>query len=287
MAWIELHQGLREHKKMYACAEVLNLGKQEMIGTLVCLWLWALDNAQSGSLKGVSNRTIACVCGWPEKKAGKLVEALRDTGWLDYDPDNDCLVIHDWYDYAGKLMERRENDRKRKSKGKECGNISGGIPPESHGNSHATVPLPYHTVPNHDNSGNKLDSTCAQPAGQAPAILEGRSFTLFWENYPNKADRDDAWEAWKSLNPDADTVRAIKAGLDSWKKSGQWLDDGGRFVPSAAKWLTKRRWECPPPSGKQPIPKGASGVLGAAELEAIQRVLADGPDKEGGSNGTN
>lgn len=120
-----------------------------------------------------------------------------------------------------------------------------------------------------------------------PAILEGRSFTLFWEDYPNKADRDDAWEAWKSLNPDADTVRAIKAGLDSWKKSGQWLDDGGRFIPSAAKWLTKRRWACAPPPGKQPIPNGASGALGAAELEAIQRVLADDPDKEGGSNGTN
>ncbi|MGM9627277.1 MAG: DUF6291 domain-containing protein [Faecousia sp.] len=113
------------------------------------------------------------------------------------------------------------------------------------------------------------------PAAEpAPAIKEGRSFTSFWEDYPNKADRDDAWEAWKQLNPDAKTVQAIKAGLGAWKQSGQWLDDGGRFIPSAAKWLSKRRWECPPAPGKQPIPKGASGKLGQAELEAIQQALA-------------
>lgn len=108
------------------------------------------------------------------------------------------------------------------------------------------------------------------------AIKEGRSFTLFWEDYPNKADRSDAWEAWKQLNPDAQTVQAIKAGLCAWKKSSQWLDDGGRFIPSAAKWLTKRRWECPPAPAKQEIPKGASGELGEAELAAIQRVLREG-----------
>lgn len=118
-----------------------------------------------------------------------------------------------------------------------------------------------------------------------PAILEGRSFTLFWEDYPNKAGRDDAWEAWKSLNPDADTVRAIKAGLDAWKKSGQWLDDGGRYVPSAAKWLRDRRWEIAPPSGKQKVPMGASGRLGEAELEAIQRVLREVDDNAVGTPG--
>lgn len=117
------------------------------------------------------------------------------------------------------------------------------------------------------------------------ATREGRSFTLFWEDYPNKADRYDAWEAWKALNPDGETVRAIKAGLDAWKQSGQWLDDGGRFIPSAAKWLSKRRWECPPPpaaAGKKAVPMGASGQLGQAELEAIQRVLAHPLDYDDG-----
>lgn len=113
---------------------------------------------------------------------------------------------------------------------------------------------------------------CAESKPQA----EGRSFTGFWEDYPAKINREEAWETWKGINPDAQTVGRIKAGLEAWKRSPQWTEDGGRYIPSAAKWLKDRRWEVLPPAGKQKVPMGASGTLGAAELEAIQRVLREG-----------
>lgn len=113
---------------------------------------------------------------------------------------------------------------------------------------------------------------CAESKPQA----EGRSFTAFWEDYPAKINREEAWETWKAINPDAQTVGRIKAGLEAWKRSPQWTEDGGRYIPSAAKWLKDRRWEVVPPAGKQKVPMGASGTLGAAELEAIQRVLREG-----------
>ena len=113
MAWIELHQTLREHMKMFACADTLNLSRIEMIGTLVSLWLWALDNAQDGSLEGVSDKTIARVCDFPEKKAGKLMEALLKHGFVERDGDH--YIIHDWYDYAGKLRRiKRDSGRFRR-----------------------------------------------------------------------------------------------------------------------------------------------------------------------------
>lgn len=162
MAWIELHQTLREHKKMFACADDLGVKRTEMIGILVSLWLWALDNAQDGSLVGVSDKTIARVCDFPEKKAGKLVEVLRKNRFLDKEGDH--YVIHNWYNYAGKLMEKREKDRARKQKGnKNSKDLSGnsdsstaeetqdfhrnsiGNPMDEPGNSRATVP--NHTVP--------------------------------------------------------------------------------------------------------------------------------------------
>ncbi len=148
MAWIELHQELREHKKLFACADELEISRIEMLGRLVCIWLWALDNAQSGNLSGISNKTIARICDWPEKKADRLVNALTDTGWLD--KEGDSLLIHDWLEYAGKLMERREKDRIRKQKGKETKGNSCGIPAEQQRNSCATVQyrtVPYSTVP--------------------------------------------------------------------------------------------------------------------------------------------
>lgn len=274
MAWIELHQTLREHKKMFACADALSLSRIEMIGTLVSLWLWALDNAQDGSLAGVSDKTIARVCDFPEKKAGKLVAALAEHGFLDYDGEH--YSIHDWFDYAGKLMERREKDRNRKRKTTrippEVPGDSAGFPPEQPRKSHATVPIPYHTVPNHDTERKKQDSSVGGDGGSAP----GSSFTVFWESYPCKIGREKAWEAWKELSPSPTLAEGIMNALEAWKQSEQWLEDGGRFVPRAAKWLLERHFENPPATGKGAVPKGASGELGAAELEAIQRVLKEG-----------
>ena len=147
-----------------------------MIGTLVSLWLWALDNAQDGSLEGVSDRTIARVCDFPEKKAGKLMEALHKHGLLDRNGDH--YAIHDWYDYAGKLMERREKDRKRKwksaSRQQEFQENSNGIPEEVHEKSCATVPyptVPYPTVP--DLCGGDGDFAGARAATDSELLSIG------------------------------------------------------------------------------------------------------------------
>ena len=115
----------------------------------------------------------------------------------------------------------------------------------------------------------------ASPAESKPTA-PGSAFTSFFDKYPNKINREEAWTAWKSLNPDSGNVLAIMDGLEAWKRSDRWTEEGGRYVPSAAKWLRDRRWEITPPAGKQKVPMGASGTLGAAELEAIQRVLREG-----------
>lgn len=120
-------------------------------------------------------------------------------------------------------------------------------------------------------SEKEQDAAFAAPAGR-----EEKLFSLFWEEYPNKTDRQEAWKVWQELCPDEPTVRAIREGLELWKRSGQWLDDNGRYVPTAAKWLRKGRWEAPPTARVPAVPKGASGQLGQAELEAIRQVLGEG-----------
>ena len=109
------------------------------------------------------------------------------------------------------------------------------------------------------------------------AHFDGKSFTPFWEQYPSSIGRSSAWDAWKALNPTPEIAAQILSALDAWKKSDQWMEDGGRYIPRAAKFLSEGHWKSPPaPSQKkEPIPKGASGVLGEAELEAIQRVLRE------------
>lgn len=105
----------------------------------------------------------------------------------------------------------------------------------------------------------------------------GKPFTAFWEAYPKKIDREGAWEAWKALNPSPETADQILAALTVWKSSSQWTQDGDRFIPNAAKFLSQKHWLSPPKpgTGKQAIPKGAAGHLGAAELENIRRLMQE------------
>ena len=105
----------------------------------------------------------------------------------------------------------------------------------------------------------------------------GKLFTSFWEEYPKKIDREGAWEAWKTLAPSVETAEQIMSALAVWKQSSGWINDGDRYIPHAAKFLAQEYWKSPPRpgTGKNTVPKGASGQLGAAELAAIQRVLQE------------
>ncbi len=293
--WIQVYSNLLRHPKIYDLADELKLSSKDTspnavaAGMLVSLWLWAAQNATDGDLSKCSPRAVAEAAEY-KKSPTAFVAALKKTKWLDADGK-----LHDWDEYAMLLNDinerQREQTKKRverhRAKKKRDGN--GDVTPDCNVTGNVTKPdcnatdtpcnaptLPNHTLPNHNNSASNTVTPNAGAAECAPAIMEGRSFTQFWEDYPNKSDRADAWEAWKRINPDAQMVAAIRKGLADWKQSGQWQDDDGRYIPSAAKWLEKRRWEWAPPPGKPDVPKGASGQLGAAELEAIQRVLRDG-----------
>lgn len=286
--WIQVYSNLIKHPKTYALADELKLTSKDAspnvvaAGMLVSLWLWAAQNATDGDLSKCPPRAIAEAAEY-RKNPVTFVAALKRTRWLDNDGK-----LHDWGEYATLLIEcdqqQREKTRKRverhRAKKKTSGNVA-----DTQSNAYCNVTdtpcnaptIPNHTIPNNtipDNTGGyKPNSTYTPTAAPAPAIKEGPSFTVFWEAYPNKADRSDAWEAWKALNPDAETVSKIREGLDAWKRSGQWLDDGGRFIPSAAKWLTKRRWECPP--APLSYMKGGQRQLDADDIAAIHRIMSE------------
>lgn len=101
-------------------------------------------------------------------------------------------------------------------------------------------------------------------------------FDNFWQNYPKKVGKQAAQKAWDKLKPDEKLVETMLLALENQNKSAQWLKDGGQYIPNPATWLNQERWNDElPPATTNGVPKGASGQLGAAELEAIQRVLRE------------
>lgn len=115
--------------------------------------------------------------------------------------------------------------------------------------------------------------------GEESAHAEGSLFTDFWNAYPEHArgDREAAWEAWKKLSMTDDKAQQVLTYLDNWKASQRWTSDGGAFIPAAKNFLTPEksylRTKPAPAKQKEELPKGATGTLGEAELEAIRRVL--------------
>lgn len=107
-----------------------------------------------------------------------------------------------------------------------------------------------------------------------PALIcDGKCFTSFFDAYPNKRKRDDAWEKWKALNPDHATVDQIMSAVAAWKKSTQWTEDGGRFIPLAVNFLSDSGYWLTPPAAS--LTAGTPRQLDEDEVAAIHRMLQE------------
>jgi hypothetical protein len=112
--WIPSCQSLRSHSKRKRLSRQLDIGLHETVGLLICLWWWAIDEAEDGDLTRFSDQDIADGADW-DGDADKLVAALVDAGFM-----TETRVLVNWWKYVGKLLEgrnyRREVDRARQER---------------------------------------------------------------------------------------------------------------------------------------------------------------------------
>ena len=113
----------------------------------------------------------------------------------------------------------------------------------------------------------ELEKESLTHMGSVPLMCVRDEFDLFWEMYPLKLGKKQAWLSWKKEEPNLDTVMTA---LSCWKRSRKWQADEGRYIPRADKFLEEKHYEQPP---KDAVPSGASGYLGKAEVEAIERLM--------------
>lgn len=104
MPWIESHTTIARHPKTLQLAEQLRISVPTAIGHLHMLWYWALDFAPDGNLRRATPSVIAGACMW-KGNASVFWQALVDAGFIDEAEEGP--TVHDWYDYAGRLIEKR------------------------------------------------------------------------------------------------------------------------------------------------------------------------------------
>ena len=111
--WVQVYSNLLHHPKTGAFADALALKSSDVeieaiaVGILVSLWTWAVQNAPSGDLSAVNDRTIARESQW-KRKPETLVDALTKSGFLDAD-----RKLHDWEEYAELYINRIEYQREQ------------------------------------------------------------------------------------------------------------------------------------------------------------------------------
>ena len=103
---------MAKHPKTLKLARLLKTDRRYAVGLLHDLFAWALDAAgKYGELPELTDEDIAAALEIGGKKGPLVVSALLSSGYLEWDGEK--YIIHDWYDYAGKLMDKREADREK------------------------------------------------------------------------------------------------------------------------------------------------------------------------------
>ena len=202
MAWIELHQALRDHRKTMDLAAELDIIEPYAMGHLSCLWLWALDNAPDGVLRTCSARIIARASGYPNS-ADTFVNALEKTGFLERDDDGN-LIIHDWMDYAGKLIERREAnaERMRTARAIKPKERATHVQRTIKARAGATVPNPTEpnpTEPDPFAENDKALEAANAATAQKKTPKAAKAKVEAKERTPLQRERDEIWQALEEV----------------------------------------------------------------------------------------
>src|SRR5262252_10682215 len=121
MAWIESHQTLARHPKTARLAEELGCSVPCAIGYLHLFWWWALEYAPQGELAMTDALAIEAACMWHRRPnesrsnplPSRFLSALEAALFLNKSPLEGVLSIHDWMDYAGRLVQKREQNTAR------------------------------------------------------------------------------------------------------------------------------------------------------------------------------
>ncbi|SDX03661.1 hypothetical protein SAMN04489725_1361, partial [Alicyclobacillus hesperidum] len=120
LLWIESHQELGRHPKTKKLARLLGITLPAAVGHLQFLWWWALDYAKDGNLSEFDSMDIADAAMW-EGDPERFLSVLVDVGFVDAYGNDEAkrFHIHDWMDYAGRLVEKRAQNAERMRRSRE------------------------------------------------------------------------------------------------------------------------------------------------------------------------
>lgn len=210
MAWIESHQALSGHPKVFRLSSSMGWEIDSTIGKLHRFWWWCLDYAPDGDLSKFNDAQIAAAMCVDLAQAGKLKLALVDACWLDREP---YFRVHDWWDYSGRFLQVKWKHSKPKWEAVRDKYQNG----SNNGSKTHNQPTNLTNQP----TGGRLHGI---PASVEQVIAAGRECNpqkseqdcrSFWAHYEGQARTGPSGEVFWITSGEA-VVTNWKAKLSSW-----------------------------------------------------------------------
>lgn len=202
-----------------------------------------------------------------------LLKALIEFGLDGKDPEKLSNSQKASYLLIRPVLQKGRN---KAASGKKGGSKREASRKQTESKNESASPLPLSDKGLGSNPDGLPQGTSDKGTGEVqwPTPSNGKAFTSFWEIYPCKIGREAAWDAWTQIRPDTETVRRIMEGLETWKRSENWEEAGGKFIPRAAKFLTERHWESPPAQAGNL--SNQERQLDEDEIAAIRKMMGVG-----------
>lgn len=192
-----------------------------------------MDYSPTGDLSDFTAQEIAAACEW-NGDPDLWLAALKECGWLD--PDGQ---VHDWHDYAGRLIEERAKDRERKReerRRKSTGHVgpSSGCPPDVQCPSGVPNPTQPNSTDAPSLSAGAREESPGSPPGKPP---DSDAESPSWEEFLAYAQRIGYAAEWhvrdKFLAQEAKGWHLVRWRAYCARAKGWWENDGKLSEPPA------------------------------------------------------
>ena len=228
MSWISVDQKLiggklRELHKEIECS------RNEAIGILIGLWLWGMDNANAdGLLRGCGREDIEeqiSIGADKRYEPEKAYDALVSGGWLE--ERDGGIYIHDWEDWRyhyNKWVADKERNKERQKRFRERHAEDNA---NSNGRSNVTDDTKPQAEPEKQEEQTKRKARDYSATG----------FVEFWNIYPRKEDKAEAYQCYKARLKDGYTpdelILAARKYADLCKRKRyekEYIKKAKRFI---------------------------------------------------------
>jgi|GEM_PF-904203 len=250
--WIKFETATLEKPEVCQIADAADIDLDAAVGKLLRVWVWFDQQSEDGNAPSVSKKLLDRLVG-----VTGFCDLMESVGWMTN--ADGVITLPNFERHNGKTAKNRALTAKRVANHKVKSNAEAN-------DAGVSDALPREEKRREEKEQEQKTMSDA--------------FAVFWKLYPKKVSKADAVKAWGKIKKDM--LPTIMKSLSVHLVCEQWVKDDGQFVPNAATWLNKKKWE----DEVKPYVEGTNGQRsGASRPSLVDQVRQRGREIEAERHG--